>query len=573
LEKSFLRLLAGSILLLSGVAFADLQSLSLPDTGWNVWLDKEAKWKDEPVYFPGEAPLSAIASRPPTPGWGALSKNGEAVVTLPTTVEQHFWGTDGLRPYKNEYFYEDRDKAPRNGNYLGVSWWWHNIEVPRYFGGKTAILHIRAAKQRAEVYVNRQLVGYQLIGETSFDCDVSKALRPGETNTIAIRITNPGGRLDWGDWSSTSLGGKGFFGGHAFGGLDRGITLSAHEPVRITDAWVLNTPDPIMIFPHVRVESAPGQALKGTVSLAVIDPATHAVVAVGKIPVAQGPSGSYTFSTKLTIPHAKLWSPSHPNLYTLKFSYDGEVAETRNVTFGCRWFGPEGVGSHALLRLNGQRMRVFSAISWGFWGINGLWPTPALAEKEVRVAKSLGLNSLNFHRNIPRTEALDAADRLGLLRYAEPGGGMTLFWNKGSDEDSFQHYMTEKILAMVRDHRSHPSLTMYVVQNELGEDEYKRPIAEKILRAIHAEDPSRAAVLKSGIPTKGEMWPLTTTPYTSIKGTAIQAGQTSIRWEPQIRGTTITTRARPSTCIATRTKKRLSTTAKWEGAAPPTTTP
>jgi hypothetical protein len=496
----------GVLLALCGVSLAETQTLAIPDTGWNVWLDKDAKWQDEPAYLPGDDPLSAIAARPPTPGWDALDETGATVVTLPTTVEQHFWGVNGLRPYSNEYDYEDSDKAPRNGNYLGVSWWWRNVDVPKSFAGQTVILHIRAAKQRAEVYVNRQLVGYRFIAETAFDCDVTKAIRPGQNNTVAIRITNPGGRMDWGDWSFATMGGIGFFAGHAFGGLDRGLTLTAHGPVRIADAWVLNTPDPGTVFPHVRLMSKAGENLQGSVRLAVIDPATGVVVAHDQIPVGISAGGDVTVSKRLKVPDAELWSPAHPNLYRLKFSYVGVTTDTKTVTFGCRWFGPDGVGSHAVLRLNGERIRVLSAISWGFWGINGLWPTPAFAEKEVLTAKALGLNSLNFHRNIPRTEALDAADRLGLLRYAEPGGGMSLFWNKSSTNDPTQRYMTEKILSMVRDHRSHPSLSMYVVQNELGDDAYKHPLAEKTLRAIHAEDPSRTVVLKSGISTGGEMW-------------------------------------------------------------------
>ncbi len=501
------RFLAALFLLhLPGAALADTPSVSIPDTGWNLWLDKEAKWKDEPVFYPGEAPLGRIPARPPTPGWGALGKKRAAVVTLPTTVEGHFWGTNGLRPYQNEYFYESQDKAPRNGNYLGVSWWWRNVDVPRGFAGKSVILHIRAAKQRAEVYVNRRLVGYQFVAETAFDCDVTQAIRPGEANTIAIRITNPGGRMDWGDWSTATLGGKTIFGGHAFGGLDRGLVLSAHGPARIADAWVLDTPDPRTVFPHVRVEGRAGQSLKGWVDLAVVDPTTHAVVARDRIPVSAPSGGGVTVSKRLSIPKAKLWSPDHPNLYRLEATYAGATTDTKAVTFGCRWFGPDGVGSHAVLRLNGKRIRVLSAISWGFWGLDGLWPTPALAEKEVRVAKRLGLNSLNFHRNMPRTEALDAADRMGLLRYAEPGGGMTLFWNKKESDDPAQRYMAAKIVAMVRDHRSHPSLTMWGVQNELDDDSYKHPNAARILRAIHAEDPSRPAILKSGLSGRGEMW-------------------------------------------------------------------
>jgi hypothetical protein len=507
LGNAFFRLVTVlAFLCLSGAVLAGTQSVSIPDTGWNLWLDREAKWKDEPVDLPGDPALNARISHPPTPGWGILDKAGDAVVTLPTTVEQHFWGVNGLRPYKNEYFYEQVDKAPRNGNYLGVSWWWRKIEVPKGFTGKTVILHIRAAKQRAEVYVNRQLVGYRLLAETAFHCDVTKAIHPGETNTVAFRITNPGGRLDWGDWSFTTMGGQGFFAGHAFGGLDRGLTLSAHGAVRIADAWVLNTPEPGTIFPHVQLASPSGETLSGTVNLAVVDPSTRAVIARDEIPVFSATGAELTVSKKVTIPNAKLWSPDHPNLYLLQFSYAGAVTDTKEVKFGCRWFGPDGVGGHAVLRLNGQRIRVFSAISWGFWGINGLWPTPALAEKEMRVAKSMGLNSLNFHRNIPRAEALDAADRMGLLRYAEPGGGMTLFWNKQAVNDSTQRYMRAKIVAMVRDHRSHPSLTMWVVQNELDNDSFKHPNAERIVRAIHAEDPSRPVILKSGIAGPGEMW-------------------------------------------------------------------
>ena len=62
--------------------------------------------------------------------------------------------------------------------------------------------------------------------------------------------------------------------------------------------------------------------------------------------------------------------------------------------FGFRWFAPHGLGTDAVFRLNGDRIRLTSAISWGYWGLNGLWPSPDLAEKEVNQAKALGLNVL-----------------------------------------------------------------------------------------------------------------------------------------------------------------------------------
>jgi hypothetical protein len=296
------------------------------------------------------------------------------------------------------------------------------------------------------------------------------------------------------------------FGGHAFGGLDRGITLTAHGPVRFTDTWVLNTPSPRTVEAHATLTNE-GEAEAGApVIAAVIDPATGKTLCQAETQCALPAHGTASVALKLTAPNAKLWDLAHPNLYRLRFQFAGNTADDRTTPFGFRWFAPSGVGSNAVLRLNGDRIRVYSAISWGFWGLNGLWPTPALARKEVLTAKSLGLNALNFHRNIARAECLDDADRMGLLRYTEPGGGMTLFWNKQDAEDSFQRYMQDKIVRMVRDARSHPSLMMYVVQNELDDTTYKHPLAAKVVRRIHAEDPSRVVVLKSGISVPGEMW-------------------------------------------------------------------
>lgn len=69
-------------------------------------------------------------------------------------------------------------------------------------------------------------------------------------------------------------------------------------------------------------------------------------------------------------------------------------------TFGFRWFEPTGIGKDAQLRLNGQRVMLLTAISWGYWPVGGLYATPEMAEKQILTAKALGLNMLNFHRSI-----------------------------------------------------------------------------------------------------------------------------------------------------------------------------
>ncbi len=518
-----------ALLLLSPAIAASQVTIAVPDSGWHLWLDRSAQWDTDTIFLPANADLNSLPVRPPTIGWDMLERSPGIVVTLPSTVEEHYWGVSGFRPYKGgEYAYEEEDSVVQNGSYLGVSWWWHDIDVPQSFSGKTALLTIRGARLRAEVYLNQQLIGYNIITETAFTCDASQAVRPGKKNRLAIRITNPGGRLDWVDtelltWGKTK---QQFHKSHGFGGLDRGIQLIAHDPVYITDLWSLNRPEPGTLRICGRILNSAATATKGTLQIQLLDPdQDNKIQSVIKQEVSLSPAAESPFQTEIKFPAAELWSNEHPKLYRVqvRVTTKGEKgkatwSDMKEVRTGFRWFSADGIGSNALLRFNGQRIRLTSAISWGFWGINGLWPTTALAEQEVRSAKTLGLNALQFHRNIGKAEALDAADRLGFMRYMEPGGGQTALGDryplyspspKGKIDDSgkdgdaqtfSERYMEEKIVRMVRDHRSHPSLLMYCIQNEIHPD-LRNPRIFRMLRRIHEEDPSRIVVLKSGFPS------------------------------------------------------------------------
>jgi hypothetical protein len=306
------------------------------------------------------------------------------------------------------------------------------------------------------------------------------------------------------------------------------MELRAHDPVYITDLWILNRLDPTTIAAHTKIKNAIGKSIKGVLRLEILDPDAHGrVCASSSRAVDVPPQGGLDLQSEIQFKEAQLWSNDTPKLYALHATLlsrpttggkKSQWNDDRRVTFGFRWFEASGVAQDAILRLNGRRIRLISAISWGFWGLNGLWPTPELAEREVRAAKELGLNCIQFHRNVGKKEVLDAQDRLGLMRYMEPGGGQTSFGEKFSlysespkekidatgaqgDPQTFaERYMEEKITRMVRDHRSHPSLLLYCVQNEIHPD-LRNPRIFRILHRIHQEDPSRIVALKSGFPS------------------------------------------------------------------------
>ncbi|TCS15944.1 sugar-binding domain-containing protein [Caulobacter sp. BK020] len=499
---------------------AKADPLAIPDQGWSLWIDTAASWKDDEIHLPGRFDLSALPVNPPTGGWGALASPDAVTVTLPTTVEQHFWGKFGTRPYgADEYRYAEDDEVPRYGAYKGVSWWSRSIDIPASAKGKRVMLNIRGARLRAEVFLNEQLVGYSIMSELPIACDLTRAMRPGQANRLAIRITNPGGRFDWRD-STTMMWGKAkLFASHGFGGLDRGLTLGVHPlAARIDDAWVLNTPDPrrVTAFMEVALERpvSEGQLerLKAKASAVLVDDTGRPVVGDIRLEALER-LGDHRLRARFTVsaPDVQLWDLDTPILHRLRLGWAGgrDAADSREVRFGFRWFAPEGLGSDALLRLNGRRVRLYSAISWGYWGFNGLWPTPELARREVGAARTLGLNTLHFHRNVGKPEVFTAMDEMGLLRVMEPGGGRHAIGKDLkpgealSPADAFSRdFMVEKCKAMARAFRSHPSLVQYTLQNEIGAD-LANPDVQAVLKAIHEVDPSRTVILNDGFVARG----------------------------------------------------------------------
>ncbi len=530
----------------------------IPDEGWRLWVDRSAEWKQDAIFLPEDVTRDAdgvvmgggkpLPVNAPTGGWGVLAgaAQGSIPVTLPGTVEQHFWGKFGAgadgkpRPYlPEEYRYAPDDPVPQNGAYFGVSWWWRKIEIPAEMAGKRIFLHVRGAHLRAEVYLNGKLVGYSILEELPFEAELTHAAKPGGKNVLAIRITNPFGRFDWVDGLNEQWGAVKLYRSHGFGGLDRGMTISAHEGVRIKDVWMLNTADSHTVQTNVVLEHEQSSSI-GTLSFEVLDSITHKSLLKKESGVGfnniddrsiaidpairaqywadQAKPVSWTttnWSEDLSCPDAKLWDLNSPALYELRIQFaNKQTLETRVIAFGFRTFAPEGLGTNALFRLNGRRMKIYTAISWGYWGINGMWPTPELAEKEVTQAKKLNLTCLNFHRNLAKEDVLRAHDRLGLLRYMEPGAGKmaigrlpsgvaanapSIVMEKatGTDDKFAQRYMFTKCVEMVKAFRSHPSVIEYCLQNEIGAD-LKNPDTIAVLEAMRKEDPSRCIVLNDG---------------------------------------------------------------------------
>ena len=461
----------------------------LSNYNWKIWLDTAAKWQNDELFTP-PVDIKKIPANLPTGGWSALANTDAKVAHLPATVEEYFWGANG-------------NKFGVSGNYVGVSWFYTKVSIPPGMAGKHMALHFESVRFRAEVFVNQKLAGYDLVNSTPFDIDVTNYLIPGKVNDIAIRITDPNGNFDWRDSQNFMWGDYRTQPSHGFGGITGRVKLVATDKVFIQDIFVKNTPNVKQVAIQVTSNNLLSHAVIGNYELAIKEFKTGRIVYNKVYPVEMKP-GNNVDSFRVEVPSAKLWGINHPELYNVvvKWLGSGNTSDILSQRFGFRWFEIRPVKGDEQFYLNGERIVLRTAISWGFWPVNGIAPTDEMAYKQVQDAKRLGLNMLNFHRTIGQRNVLDAADELGLLYFEEPGGNQypeNLFKPKSELEKKQTAYYfavrNEKLSRMIIRDRSHPSLIIYNMHNERGAQPQEADKAE--MQVGHRLDNSRIMTYNS----------------------------------------------------------------------------
>lgn len=456
----------------------DIISLSGP--GWKLWRDTEAKWQSESVVVPG-TPLTSVTRHLPTGGWDALEKADRKSVVVPGTVEQYFTDMSAL---EKDYTIDPKEFwIPLQG----VSWWSRTIKVDQDLTGKRVFLRFSALRFQAEIYLNHELIACDSACDTEFTLDVTGKLKKGDTAKLDIRITNPGGDYDWTDYIPFTWNGVKLNGGRAVGGVTGHVKLEVTDPVYIDDVFVMNKPNPKEVELRITAVNTTGQDVVKPISVKM-SPDNVVVAAEEQVTLKPGEN---TIVRKFTYDNAKLWDLDTPNLYTMNVKVGDE---TQDQTFGFRWFSPEGVGKDAILRLNGRRVVLRTAISWGWWPVTGTIPLPEYAEKQIKAAKTYGMNMLTFHRHMGQDLVLREADKQGLMYYIEPGGFIS-----GSQSPQGKVIAKERVRRMVKMFRSHPSLCVYNLINELGlgREPDDREWFTEMVSFTHRNDPSRVVTLTS----------------------------------------------------------------------------
>jgi hypothetical protein len=465
--------------------------VDLSKNDWKLWLDTAARWVLDTLYAP-PVDVTKLPVNIPTGGWRALNNATGKTVHVPATVEQYYWGHNG-------------NSFGVSGNYLGVSWFTTHFPVAMASKGKRIVLHFDAVRFRAEIFVNRKLAGYDLVNSTPFEVDITDYVRYGQNNELAVRITDPNGNFDWRDSQNFMWGNYRTNPTHGFGGITGKVKLVTTGKVYTSDVFIKNKPTPHEIDVAITTDNLTHKNVSGSVLIQIKEAKNNGKIVFQKnYPLATIPVNSSTHTFTVAVNDAKLWSVDSPNLYTLSVQLKNGNAVVDNYTqrFGFRWFEVRDVAGDKQFYLNGKRIVLRTAISWGFWPVNGIAPSDELAKKQIEDAKKIGLNMLNFHRTIGQENVLNYADELGLLYFEEPGGNQYPADRFNATDplgkmqaDFYFATRNEKLFRMIRRDRNHPSLVIYNMHNERGAEPQRQDREE--MMAAHRLDETRIITYNS----------------------------------------------------------------------------
>jgi hypothetical protein len=199
------------------------------------------------------------------------------------------------------------------------------------------------------------------------------------------------------------------------------------------------------------------------------------------------PQEQKTWTLKIRIPNARLWTPENPFLYSLETSTGGDSFATR---FGMREFRFDTPTKRAYLNgkvyfLRGSNItlhRFFEDPKSGSLPWDEKWVRRLL----IDIPKQMHWNSFRFCIGPVPDQWLDVADETGLLIQNEffVWTGRPSWYNlyKGRRWDAEE--MTRQYKEWMRDNWNHPSVAIWDANNETQDDIF----ADKIIPAVRSLD-------------------------------------------------------------------------------------
>ncbi len=341
------------------------------------------------------------------------------------------------------------------------------IEVPATWKGEQIVLHIGSATSNVNVWVNGQWVGYAEDAKVASEFDLTKYLRPGAKNLIALQV------MRWCDGSYFED--MDFW---RFTGLAREVYLYARPKAHVADFRLNADLDRNYHNGHLTLSVATEGAKGHSLRTSLIAPDGTAVCSETRTVSAKGTTDfAWDVATPLK------WTAETPHLYTLVIDHldaKGALVESTARRVGFRKVEilpakqPHQGKTFTQLCLNGVPLLVKGTNRHETDPDGGYVVSVERMRQDIRIMKEHNINAVrtSHYPNDPRW--YDLCDEMGLYVVAEANletHGMG--YGKGTLAKRPEFYQThlERNRNNVETFKNHPSVIIWSMGNEGGAGE------------------------------------------------------------------------------------------------------
>lgn len=373
----------------------------------------------------------------------------------------------------------------------GPAWYRKTLTLPAADQGKSLFLDIDGAMAYSSVWVNGQLAGGWPYGYNSFRIDLTPYVKAGASNQIAIRLDNTAESARW----------------YPGAGLYRNVWLTKTAPLHVGH-WGVQISTPKVSRESAQVEwqvtldndgKTPADAELTTQLYALDDKGAISGAAVASVitPRTQvAPGAGTVVKGNATIANPRLWGPlptQKPHRYVAVTTVRsaGRVVDKYETKFGIRSlrFDP-----NSGLYVNDEHIPIRGVNNHHDLGALGAAFNVRAAERQLELVQEMGSNAIRMSHNPPDPQLLELTDRMGLLVMDEVFDS----WERKKTPLDFHlifpDWHEQDLRAMLRRDRNHPSIVMWSVGNEVGEQytgEAGGDIGRKLAGIVREEDPTR----------------------------------------------------------------------------------